>query len=293
MFRFALLICILFSYSVQAQVFQKKEEEKRGIRLPKYVATKNTFGMIAGIERGQYTFMELGAEKHWKKIRLVHAQTIGVNANMEYSFGNNVLGYNAAAWIKNGRVDLTYGVNLNYITDFELSRYGLGPQIGFRLLGLHFVNGYNFLLGNKELTQVNKFYVGLRYYFPLQSKTTIVNVNKRKLTEKEKEKAKLKETNRKKDSKQNDKNINSGSKKSSPKVSKRNSHTKKKNKKVEIEENNRFSIFKKKQPEPEPEKKSKKRKREEQLKNSTKKSKRNKEKEPEKKKFWDYFRNNE
>ncbi|CAN5476557.1 hypothetical protein BH23BAC1_BH23BAC1_35090 [soil metagenome] len=196
MIRPVLAIFLLINLSAQAQIFNKSEGESRGFRLPKYVATKNSTGMIGGIERGNFTYMELGIEKHWKVIRFKNARTLAANANLEYNFGNHLLGYNVGGWMKHGRVDLTYGFNLNYITDFELNRYGMGPQIGFRLMGLHFVNGYNFYyLGDKELQNVNKLYVGLRYYFPLQSTTKVENVNKRtdkeKIAEK-KEKEKIK-----------------------------------------------------------------------------------------------------
>lgn len=191
-----LALFLLINFSVQAQIFNKREEENKGIRFPKYVATKNSTGMIGGLERGNFTFMELGVEKHWKTIRFKNARTLAANANLEYNFGNHLLGYNVGGWMKHGRVDLTYGFNLNYITDFEHNRYGLGPQIGFRLLGLHFVNGYNFyFLGDKELENVNKLYVGLRYYFPLESKTKIENINKRSDKEKiaeKREKEKIK-----------------------------------------------------------------------------------------------------
>ena len=174
-YKFKWLLIILFIFQIKLLQGQNKE----GLNLPKYVATKGSFGMIGGLERGKYTFLELGVEKHWKKFKLRKAPTVALNANMEYNFGNNVLGYNVASWFKIGRVNLTYGINLNYLTDFERVRYGLGPQIGFRLLGFHIVNGYNFLFGNKEFTEVNKFYVGLRYYFPLSSKTKVKNVNKK------------------------------------------------------------------------------------------------------------------
>lgn len=179
MFKIFVCICCLLPLISNAQIIKEKGE-RNGIRLPKYVASKRSFGMIGGIEKGNITFLELGVEGHWKKIRLKNSRTLAANVNMEYNFGNNILGYNAAGWIKKGRVNLTYGVNFNYVTDFTYTRYGMGPQIGFRLLGLHIVNGYNFLLGEKELDRVNKFYIGLRYYFPLDKKTKVVNVNKKK-----------------------------------------------------------------------------------------------------------------
>ena len=172
---FLVLLLSLLCLNLFAQ-----QKEILGIPLPKYVATKKSFGMIGGIERGKFTFLELGVEQHWKKFKLRRAPTFAVNANLEYNFGNNVLGYNAGAWLKIGSVNLTYGFVLNYITDFTISRYGAGPQIGFRLLGFHFVNGFNFFfLGNKELKNVNKLYVGLRYYFPVRSRTKLENKYKK------------------------------------------------------------------------------------------------------------------
>ena len=175
-FKICFLVCFLLSVTINLDAQQKKI---LGIPLPKYVARKKAFGVIAGVERGQYTLLELGVEQHWKKFKLKRAPTFAINANMEYDFWYNVLGYNAGAWFKIGRVNLTYGFTINYITDFERNRFGLGPQIGFRLLGFHLVNGYNFLFADKELQRVNKFYVGLRYFFPIRSKTNIDNVYKK------------------------------------------------------------------------------------------------------------------
>lgn len=175
MSRIIICISILLAFSLKAG---PEGEDK--FKWPHYVVTKNSVGMIGGIERGKYTFLELGIERHWKKFKLRRAPTIAVNANLEYNFTHNVLGYNAAAWFKVGRVNLTYGVNLNYITDFDNTKMGLGPQIGFRLLGFHLVNGYNFLFGSENLKANNTFYIGLRYYFPLDAKTRVRNKNKSK-----------------------------------------------------------------------------------------------------------------
>jgi hypothetical protein len=167
------LLCVWFSTMAGPE-----GEDK--FRWPHYVVTKNSVGFIGGIERGKYTFLELGIERHWKKFKLRKAPTIAINANLEYNFTYNVLGYNAAAWVKVGRVNLTYGCNLNYITDFDRTRLGLGPQIGFRLLGFHLVNGYNFFfMGDSSVKANNTFYLGVRYYFPLDAKTRMRNTNKK------------------------------------------------------------------------------------------------------------------
>lgn len=119
---------------------------------------------------GKYNFLDLGFEYHWKKITLVKPKMYSVGGNLEYNFWNNVLGYKAAFYTRQGRIALTYGLNLLYFTDFDYSRAGFGPAIGFRILGFHLVNGYNFLFGSKELKGYNTIYLALRYYFPLENK---------------------------------------------------------------------------------------------------------------------------
>lgn len=165
-----------------------------GHTLPAYPAKlfQRNYGAIIGLQRGSVTSVELGGEAHWRKISLKKPHIIGATANLEYNFGNHVIGYKAGAWMKRGRVNLTYGANAVYFTDFKgRSRYGLGPAVGFRLLGFHLINGYNFLGGDKELDKVNTLYVSLRYYFPLENKFTWDRKNKEK-EKRKKEKAKKK-----------------------------------------------------------------------------------------------------
>ena len=142
---------------------------------PRKLFQRNT-GMVLGWQRGRYSFIELGVEAHWRKISLVKPHIIGATANMEYNFGNNVLGYKAGAWMKRGRINLTYGANVGYFTNFKDGhRFGVGPSVGFRLLGFHLMNGINFLTPDKSAATehpvaVNSLYMTLRYYFPVQNR---------------------------------------------------------------------------------------------------------------------------
>ena len=142
---------------------------------PRKLFQRNT-GIILGWQRGRSTFIEMGVEAHWRKISLLKPHIIGATANMEYNFGNNVLGYKAGAWMKRGRINLTYGANVSYYTNFKSGhRFGFGPSVGFRLLGFHLVNGFNFLTADKSATTetlvpANSLYLTLRYYFPVQNK---------------------------------------------------------------------------------------------------------------------------
>lgn len=134
---------------------------------------QRNFGAILGVQRGKYTFFEFGAEHHWRTISLKNPRIYALSANAAYNPGQNVLGYNASFWMKKGRVNLTYGFNTAYYTDFTHARYGGGPMVGFRLLGFHLNTGYNFLAGNRTegqgLTKVNPLYISLRYYFPVSN----------------------------------------------------------------------------------------------------------------------------
>lgn len=161
--------------------------------LPRKLYQRN-YGAIVGLQRGNITSLEFGAEMHWRKIAFRKPSITGATANFEYNFGHHVLGYKVGIWQKTGRVNLTYGGNLVYFTNFKgLQRYGLGPAIGFRFAGFHLINSYNLLLGDKEMKDVNKLYMALRYYFPIDNKFTWDRETMRKKRAKQKARDQRKE----------------------------------------------------------------------------------------------------
>jgi hypothetical protein len=107
-----------------------------------------------------------------------------------------VIGYKAGMWMKRGRVNLTYGANVSYFTNFnEGHRFGIGPSVGFRFVGLHLINGYNFLTKDKTNEketpiEVNSLYMSLRYYFPVTNTFTWDRKTKKKIKERKKARAK-------------------------------------------------------------------------------------------------------
>lgn len=164
---------------------------------------RNT-GVIIGLQRGRFTSIELGGEAHWRKIGLLKPHIIGATANLEYNFENNVIGYKAGVWFKRGRINLTYGANAGYFTNFkESNNFSIGPSVGFRLLGLHLINGYNFLIKNKTTpdetpAEANTLYMSLRYYFPVKNSFTWDRKTMRKKRERKKGRAKRKKEREKK-----------------------------------------------------------------------------------------------
>lgn len=138
----------------------------------------NSYGPIIGLQRGKYTFVEIGAEYHWRKIRLRNPKIYSVGGNFEYNFGHNLLGYKLGFWTKQNRVDLTYGANIMYLTDFVHGKVGISPTLGFRLIGFHIITGYNFTLGNEAL-QYNTLHIALRYFIPSENKLKIKKSKKK------------------------------------------------------------------------------------------------------------------
>lgn len=121
-------------------------------------------GMLIGVQKGKYFGIELGAERQWKEIKLKKPFTWAIAATGEYQFGANNLGFKAGPWFKWGRADFTYGMNLTLISDFEYSRFGVSPSIGFKLIGFHILASYNLLGGDSNFTTYNKLHLSLRYY---------------------------------------------------------------------------------------------------------------------------------
>jgi hypothetical protein len=200
----------LFNFSSNAQLAFNNIPSKEALYLPadysKYTSSifsgrklfQRNIGMIFGLQKGRYTAIELGGEAHWRKISLLKPHIIGATTNLEYNFSNNVIGYKAGMWMKRGRINLTYGANISYYSDFkDKSSFGFGPSVGFRLLGLHLVNGYNFLTKSKsnaedQPLQANTLYMSLRYYFPVDNKFTWDRKSMKKKRERNKERAKRK-----------------------------------------------------------------------------------------------------
>lgn len=120
-------------------------------------------GPYLGIQRGKYTIMELGAEMQWKKVRLKTAQTHAVHMGFNYNFKYNVLGYDLGYWVKPSRLGLTYGGNLVLRTDFNETRVGFAPVVGYKLFGFHLQTGYHFLTRSSTFTTTNGFFVRLRF----------------------------------------------------------------------------------------------------------------------------------
>lgn len=121
-------------------------------------------GLLLGAQKGQYFGVELGMERQWKEIKLKKPFTWAIAATGEYQFEANTIGFKAGPWVKFGRVDFTYGVNALILSDFEYTKFGIAPSIGFKLIGFHLLASYNITNANGPFVDYNKLHVSLRYF---------------------------------------------------------------------------------------------------------------------------------
>jgi hypothetical protein len=126
---------------------------------------RSGLGPVLGVERGKFTFVTLGGEIY-KSYGLLKPKRITGGFQIQYNFGHNVIGYRLYSFYKRGHLGLTYGLGLNYITDFTNARYGISPQIGYKLLNFHLYAGANITLGSADLQNYNKFFIGLNLFIP-------------------------------------------------------------------------------------------------------------------------------
>lgn len=119
-------------------------------------------GPYFGAQRGEYTIVEIGGQHIWKKIQLTTAKTHSVHMGFNYNFLHNVLGYDAGYFIKPTRIGLTYGASAVMRTDFDETRVGIAPVIGYQISLFHLQTGYHFLTKASHDIQTNSYFVSLR-----------------------------------------------------------------------------------------------------------------------------------
>ena len=164
-----LLLFLFMSLVCQAQwPFKKDENEKEKDKKDRLKLYQSSRGILLGYERGRMDMLQVGYHYNWKKIRLKEPVIRATEAYLEYAPFNNVLAAKAEYWQRHGRLKFTYGGHLGYYTDFDAGSLGIGPSVGFRLLGVHGQLGYN-LLSNRAV-DANRLYLRLSLFIPQHTK---------------------------------------------------------------------------------------------------------------------------
>lgn len=120
------------------------------------------FGPYIGWQQGRFSSIEFGAEFQHKNITLFNPTTHSLHVGFNYNFSNNLLGYDLGYWYKAGRLNLTYGVNALFRTDYVENAVGIAPVIGYKLGQIHMQTGYNFLTKVSPTFPCNTFFMTIR-----------------------------------------------------------------------------------------------------------------------------------
>ena len=153
-FLFIFLISLIFDHGISAQ---------SRFNFPSYDIDIHKFGPYIGIQRGRYSSIEFGAEYQFKEFKLIKPITQAAHFGFNYNLYKNVLGYDLGYWIKQGRLNLTYGANLIYRTDYNKGYFGIAPVLGYKILQFHLQTGINILPISAYDLAINKFFVSLRF----------------------------------------------------------------------------------------------------------------------------------
>ncbi len=155
-----IVLCILL---LPIFVLSQKKENIFGKKKPLLDISVTKTGPYFGLQRGKYTLAEIGVERQWKQIRLKNPPTHAAHLGFNYNFKYNILGYDMGYWFKTKRLGLTYGANLFMRTNFDETRLGIAPVIGYKIWLLHFQTGYHFMPRlPEENFETNRFFVSLR-----------------------------------------------------------------------------------------------------------------------------------
>lgn len=155
-----IVLCILL---LPVLGFSQKKESLFGKKKPLLEISVKKSGPYFGLQRGKYTVAEIGVERQWKQIRLKNPQTHAAHLGFNYNFKYNMLGYDMGYWFKTQRLGLTYGANIFMRTNFDDTRLGIAPVIGYKIWLVHFQTGYHFMPRlPAENFETNRFFVSLR-----------------------------------------------------------------------------------------------------------------------------------
>lgn len=154
-----LLCFVLFTSLVKAQDIQFQHK----LDLSDVELDVNKFGPYIGWQQGKYSSVEFGAEYQHKNIKWIRPSTHSFHFGFNYNFNNNLLGYDLGYWYKVGRLNLTYGANAIFRTDYTQNAIGFAPVIGYKIGQLHMQTGYNFLSSTTKNFPCNTFFMKLRF----------------------------------------------------------------------------------------------------------------------------------
>lgn len=118
-------------------------------------------------------FAEVGVAKYTNKNIGYHLATSAYFLSTEINIltGKDfIIGPKIGGWISGGAAPMAMGANLIYYTNFKNSNLYFRPEIGFGLMRVKVVYGYNVILTKNRLEGIPKSNIGIVYLIPAKKK---------------------------------------------------------------------------------------------------------------------------
>jgi hypothetical protein len=122
-------------------------------------------GSYFGLQQGRYLVGEFGVERQWDRIRLTTKKTHALHGGFNYNIKYKILGYDVGYWYRGSRLGLTWGGNICVRTDFDNTRVGIVPVVGYKVWQFHVQTGYHFLtpLPEEHRFETNGLFINIRF----------------------------------------------------------------------------------------------------------------------------------
>lgn len=120
----------------------------------------NFWGVMAGLQQGNYTLAEVGIARAFKKDIVL----LAVGASGEFNLNKNTTGIKLSAWA-NGLSIFSLGFHGIYYIEKEQNYFAVRPEFGIGMGVVSLNYGYN-ILYRKGSTGINKHLVSLRVLLP-------------------------------------------------------------------------------------------------------------------------------
>ena len=159
--RFFVLIIMFQSINISAQSLKDSLQTGRLTVLTGINFWKNSI------------FAEVGLAKYNNSTDghhpLSYAYFVSTEVNL-LTGKNFIIGPKIGGWVSGGVGAMALGANLIYFTDFKNSNLYFRPEIGFGLMRVKVIYGYNVRITNNLLDGIPKSNIGIVYLVPTKKK---------------------------------------------------------------------------------------------------------------------------
>jgi hypothetical protein len=155
-------VCLGHFLQAQEESWRDKFKLNKNEKKPLIETKVRQSGPYAGLQLGKYNALEVGGEMQWKRATLKEFNLHSITLGADYNIFEHGLGFSAGYYHKSKRVAFTYGGQLLYRSNFDESRFGVAPVIGYKILMLHAQLGFSILTPSETFKNTNTIFISVR-----------------------------------------------------------------------------------------------------------------------------------